>query len=276
MNPELPIGLFDSGVGGLTVLKAIRQLLPSENLLYLGDTARVPYGTKSKQTITKYTLKAAQTLVDLGVKMLVIACNTATSAALPVIAAEFAPIPVLGVVQPGASAAVKATQNHHIAVIATEATINEGAYQTAIGELAPNCKVVTRSCTLLVSLAEEGWLDGDPAECTARRYLQDIFLAQERNPDKMPDTLLLGCTHFPLFRNLLEKMLGSQVKIVDSAVATAQATQAILADRSLLNPGPAPGAYRLCTTDNAARFARTGSLFLGVELRPQDIQLLDL
>ena len=166
MNPSasLPIGIFDSGMGGLTVLKAISGRLPGENLLYLGDTARLPYGTKSRDTIIRYTLKAAGRLVDEGVKMLVVACNTATCAALPELREHFAPLPVLGVVRPGAEAAVAASRNKRIVVIATEATIAGGAYQQAIASLCPEARVQGRACTLFVPLAEEGWMDGPIVE----------------------------------------------------------------------------------------------------------------
>ena len=191
MNPSasLPIGIFDSGMGGLTVLKAISGRLPGENLLYLGDTARLPYGTKSRDTIIRYTLKAAGRLVDEGVKMLVVACNTATSAALPELREHFAPLPVLGVVRPGAEAAVAASRNKRIVVIATEATIAGGAYQQAIASLCPEARVQGRACTLFVPLAEEGWMDGPIVEGIASRYLGDLF--SPGRPDR-PDTLVLG------------------------------------------------------------------------------------
>ena len=203
----LPVGLFDSGMGGLTVLKALNARLPHEDLVYLGDTARLPYGTKGRDTIIRYTLKAARTLVDMGVKMLVVACNTATATALPTLREALAPLPVLGVVEPGAEAAVQASHNGHIVVIATEATIAGGAYQRAIARLRPQAVVTGRACTLFVPLAEEGWMEGPVVEGVARRYLSDLFPAPTAAPaalpaatsaDLAPDTLLLGCTHFPL------------------------------------------------------------------------------
>ena len=203
-SSRLPIGLFDSGMGGLTVFKALAERLPHEDLLYLGDTARLPYGTKGRDTIIRYTLKAAQKLVDMGVKMLVIACNTATSAALEAVREQFAPLPVMGVVAPGAQAAAQASTNGHIVVVATEATIAGGAYQHAIARIRPEAIVTGRACTLFVPLAEEGWMNGPIVEGVASRYLADIF-----SPDGMaasqaaPDTLLLGCTHFPLLQQAL-------------------------------------------------------------------------
>lgn len=271
-----PIGLFDSGIGGLTVLRAIRARLPQEHLLYLGDTARLPYGTKSRETIVRYTLKAAQKLVDDGVKMLVVACNTATSAALPSLREHFAPLPVLGVVEPGAQAAVNATRNGRIAVIATEATIADGAYQRAISRLLPEASVLGRACTLFVPLAEEGWLDGPVVEGTAHRYLDDIF--QGADTTQRPDTLVLGCTHFPLFAALLQGVVGPRVHIVDSAATTAQAVDAALRQRDLCrsSAGGDPGGCRFLTTDNCRRFVRTAEFFLGQPLRPDDVELVNI
>lgn len=264
----LPIALFDSGVGGLTVFKAVSALLPHENLLYLGDTARVPYGTKSPQTIIRYTLRAAEKLIAYGVKMLVIACNTATSAALPVLREKLAPIPVLGVVDPGAEAAVAASGNGVIAVIATEATIYGNAYQKAITRLMPGARVIGRPCTLFVPLAEEGWLTGPVAENVASRYLGDLFTGEDA-----PDTLLLGCTHFPLFMETLRKTVGPGVNIVDSASATALSVRRELERLDLLNGSGSPW-HRFLTTDNQKRFEATGGIFLGKSL--ERVELVDL
>ena len=274
---RLPIGLFDSGMGGLTVFKALAERLPHEDLLYLGDTARLPYGTKGRDTIIRYTLKAAQKLVDMGVKMLVIACNTATSAALGAVRQQFAPLPVMGVVAPGAQAAAQASVNGHIVVVATEATIAGGAYQQAIARIRPDAVVTGRACTLFVPLAEEGWMNGPIVEGVASRYLADIF-----SPDGMaasqaaPDTLLLGCTHFPLLQQALQNVVGPQVRIVDSAATTALRVAEELQARNLLCQGTGPAHYRFLTTDNTARFSRTGSLFLGRELVDGEVSLVDL
>lgn len=269
---QLPIGMFDSGVGGLTVLKAVSSLMPHENLVYLGDTARLPYGTKSPRTIIRYTLNAARKLADLGLKLLVIACNTATSAALPELTAQLEPIPVIGVVEPGAAAAVSATRSGHIAVIATEATIAGNAYQQAIFRHLPSARILARPCPLLVPLAEEGWTQGTEAEAVARRYLRDIF----QNDASDPDTLLLGCTHFPLFTQLLQSIAGANVRVVDSAIATAEVVKAVLEKAGLCNGQHAPGRMRFLTTDNAARFARTGHFFLGRPMTVADVELVDL
>lgn len=270
MDTTLPIGLFDSGVGGLTVLKAVADRVPHESLLYLGDTARVPYGTKSVETISRYTLMAASRLASFGVKMLVIACNTATSAALPLIAEKFSPIPVIGVIEPGAEAATQATHNGHIGIMATEATINGHAYQKAISRIMPEARIKGRACTLLVPLAEEGWIKGEIAEKVVLRYLDGIFDRSEE-----PDTLLLGCTHFPLFRDVIKKLVGPKVAIVDSATATAQEVYRRLNELDLANI-EGTGTTRFLTTDNPARFAATGSLFMGRQLTESDIEVVNL
>ena len=267
----LPIGLFDSGVGGLTVLAAMQRCMPHENMLYLGDTARLPYGTKSPDTITRYALQATARLVEQGVKLLVIACNTATAAALPALRRHFAPLPVIGVVEPGATAAVENSPKGHVAVIATEATIGRGAYQEALQRLRPGIRVTARPCSLLVSLAEEGWLEGRECESVVARYLNPVFQAQDA-----PDCLLLGCTHFPLLLAPIRKALGPHVQIVDSADTTAQRVLDELASIGLLRRGRGKGAIRFFTTDDPERFARTGALFLGASLPIKAVRLVDL
>lgn len=262
---DLPVALFDSGMGGLTVLKAVRALLPAENLVYLGDTARLPYGTKGRDTIVRYTLKASEKAVERGAKLLVIACNTATAAALPVLRQKY-DIPVLGVIGPGARAAVAATRNGRIAVLATEATIRDGAYQRAIKRIAPNASVLSRACTLLVPLAEEGWYEGNVARDVLERYLDGLFEAGG------PDTLLLGCTHFPLFKKQLRRMLP-ETAIVDSAEVTAREVAQKLKESGIARSGV--GTCRYLTTDNPERFAALGALFLGAPL-DQAVELVDL
>ena len=270
---HLPIALFDSGVGGLTVFKALARRLPAENLLYLGDTARLPYGTKGRETIIQYTLLAARALVERGVKMLVVACNTATAAALPTLRRAFAPLPVVGVVEPGAAAAARASDNGVIVVIATEATIAGGAYQEAIARIRPGARVRGQACTLFVPMAEEGWMEGPLVEGVARRYLDGLFTTGEAH---RPDTLVLGCTHFPLLLRALQNVVGPHVTIVDSAATTAECVEGELRARGLLNPGAKRGAWRFLTTDNPDRFARTGGLFLGSPLAAAQIELVDL
>lgn len=273
-NSDSPIGIFDSGVGGMTVLRALLQRLPGESYRFLGDTARLPYGTKGASTIIEYTLRAAGKLVDMGpVKMLVVACNTASSVALPALRERFPHIPVVGVIQPGARAAVRASVTGHIAVLATEATVRGGAYVRAIQALNPAAQVESRACTLFVSLAEEGWLEGEVAEGVARRYIGDLF-APER--DEAPDTLLLGCTHFPLLQKAIARVVGPKVAIVDSAGTTAEAVADILAAQNLRCTRSGQGSVRFMATDNVRRFAATGGLFLGRTLSDDDVELVDI
>ncbi len=271
---NLPIALFDSGVGGLTVLKAISQLLPNENLVYLGDTARVPYGTRSRETIIRYTMTAAKKLLGDGAKILVIACNTATSAALEAVRKEFAPLPVIGVIEPGARSAVEATHNKKIAVIGTEATIKGQAYQKAINRIDAQITVQAQACTLFVSLAEEGWLTGDAAREVAKRYLKNIF---PDNPQENPaDTLLLGCTHFPLLLSTLREILGNDIQIVDSAKATAKKVGEELTLKKLLRKETSSPVRHFMITDNPERFIRAGTLFLGQNIEESEVELVDL
>ncbi len=267
---SLPIGVFDSGVGGLTVLAALEAALPGERFLYLGDTARLPYGTKSPASVARYASQCAGALVARGIKLLVVACNTAASAALPALARQFPSLPVIGVVEPGAAAAVAATRSGHIAVIATEGTIRAGAYQAAIGALSSDVRVTALSGSLFVALAEEGWTEGPIVELAARRYLDATF-AQPLPPD----TLLLGCTHFPVLGRALAGVLPAGVTLVDSAATTARAVAQLLAQRGLASP-LAVGATNFLATDGPERFARVGSIFLGRPLLAAEVELVDV
>ena len=269
-DAALPIAVFDSGVGGLTVLRALRAEMPEEDFIYLGDTARLPYGTKSADTVCRYALQASALLVDRGVKCLVVACNTASSVALPALDARFGPLPVVGVIEPGASAAVRASGTLRVAVIATEGTVRGNAYPRAIARIRPEVEVIQRACALFVSLAEEGWTDGPIAEAVARRYLEPLFRAEEA-----PDTLLLGCTHFPALMAPIRRVLGERVKIVDSAATTAEATDACLSSLGLRRRSGI-GSVHLAATDGPERFARVGSIFSGEPIDPDDVELLDL
>lgn len=272
---DAPIGVFDSGVGGLTVLRALLERLPHEDFVYLGDTARLPYGTKSPGSIRQYSLQAARRLHERGVKCLVVACNTASAAALDVLTAEFAPVPVLGVLEPGAAAACRATRNERIAVLATESTVRGGAYQAAIVRRMPHAVVSAQACPLFVALAEEGWTDGPVVEGVMHRYLDDLFVAGAEATH--PDTLLLGCTHFPVFASTLARVLGPGIAIVDSAATTASSLAEVLASRGLCRaPGPGHGRVTLLATDGAERFARVGAVFLGRPLAPADVEIVDL
>jgi glutamate racemase len=269
-----PIGVFDSGVGGLTVLRALLERLPHEDFVYLGDTARLPYGTKSPGSIRAYSLQAARLLHERGVKCLVVACNTASSIALDALTQEFAPVPVLGVLEPGAAAACRATRRGRIAVLATESTVRGGAYQAAIARRLPDAVVTARPCPLFVALAEEGWTDGPVVEGVIHRYLDGVFV--DGADDSHPDTLLLGCTHFPVLAPALAKVLGPEVQIVDSAATTAASLAEVLESRGLARGDPRQGKVTLLATDGPERFARVGAVFLGRPLAAVDVEIVDL
>ncbi|MDR2503565.1 MAG: glutamate racemase [Deltaproteobacteria bacterium] len=271
MDAHLPIGVFDSGMGGLTVLRVLRQRLPGEDLLYLGDTARLPYGTKSRGTVARYAAQAAAKLVERRIKLLVVACNTASAAALEDLRELWPDLPVIGVVEPGAKAACAASRNGSIAVIATESTIANQAYQRAIHKISPQARVSARACSLFVSLAEEGWLDGPIVEAVAERYLIPLLIS----PDK-PDCLVLGCTHFPPLSATIAKVMGHGVKIVDSAESTALEVETALSAAGGHNARLGMGKAYFVTTDDAARFSRIGSIFLGEAMAEQDVELVNL
>jgi glutamate racemase len=269
-----PVGVFDSGVGGLTVLRALLDRLPGEDFVYLGDTARLPYGTKSPASIRQYSLQAARLLHERGVKCLVVACNTASAVALDALTHEFDPVPVIGVLEPGAAAACRATRAGRIAVLATESTVRGGAYQAAITRRRPAAVVTARACPLFVALAEEGWTEGPIVEGVIHRYLDDIFVAGVAAAH--PDTLVLGCTHFPVLAPALRKVLGPEVAIVDSAETSAASLADILARRGLLRHDQPKGTVTLLATDGPERFARVGAVFLGRPLAPTDVEIVDL
>ena len=261
-----PIGVFDSGVGGLTVLRALRAAYPRNDFIYLGDTARLPYGTKSPATVTRYSLQCADLLVRRGIRCLVVACNTASASALQELRLAHPSVPVIGVIDPGAEAAVAASRSQHIAVIATEGTIAGGAYQAAIRRLNSAARVTAGACSLFVAMAEEGWVEGEIPEAVARRYLAPIFSGAD-----IPDTLVLGCTHFPVLARSIRAVLPRGVQVVDSAATTAAALL-----RQVAPARAGAGRVTWLATDDAARFARVGSSFLGETLRASDIEIVDL
>jgi glutamate racemase len=267
----LPIGVFDSGVGGLTVLKALREELPRENLIYLGDTARLPYGTKSPASISRYASQATRQLQEQGIKLLVVACNTASAVALDTLREQMHPVPVTGVVEPGAAAAVAARPGGSHLVLATEATVRLGAYRRAIHERDPDAEVRELACELLVALAEEGWRDGPIAESIVRRYLGELG-----NPPHDPDSVILGCTHFPILRDAIASAFDQAVVIVDSASTTAAVAREQLQSLAIVNGQDSPGSLTLLATDGATRFARVGGQFLGEDLAAEDIRVVDL
>lgn len=286
---EAPIGVFDSGVGGLTVLKALAAELPREHFVYLGDTARLPYGTKSPETVARYAVQAAEALSEYGVKCLVIACNTASSVGLPAIRAHISGVPIVGVIEPGAEAACAASKSGHIAVIATEGTVRGGAYQEAILRLRARARVLARPTQLFVALAEEGLYEGPIAESVARHYLDPVFHASRSvaGPDpasghdssardlSAPDTLVLGCTHFPMLAAAIRAAIGPTITLVDSAATTARAVRETL-DRQRLTRPEGEGTIRFLATDSPERFARIGSRFLERPIDLEEVELVDL
>ena len=268
-----PIGVFDSGMGGLTVLRALLARLPLERFVYLGDTARLPYGTKSAETVQAYALQASRLLVSEGVKMVVIACNTASAVAVGPLTEALAPVPVIGVIEPGARAGVAATRNNFIAVIATEGTVKGGAYARAIAALRGDIRIVQQPCQVFVALAEEGWTDTRATHEAADHYLRPLF----RGPSP-PDTLVLGCTHFPVLASAIGAVIGSSVALVDSAETTALAVAEALEGEGLGSDGNAggAGATRFFATDSPERFARVGEIFLGRPIDALSVELVDL
>jgi len=264
---QLPIGVFDSGMGGLTVLRALRQGLTQESYIYLGDTARLPYGTKSPETVRHYATQMTRILVERRVKAIVIACNTATTAALLHLQAMLPDMLVMGVVAPGVQAAVSATRNQQIAVFATERTIASNAYQTQIHAQLPNATVRARACSLLVALAEEGMVNNAISREALLHYL-DGFSTE--------DTLLLGCTHFPVFKPLLSTLLPQGVYMVDSGEATAVALHQQLVQRNLKTTTSSErGSVHYLVTDSFPRFQSVGEVFLGEPLHFNSIELID-
>lgn len=280
----LPVGVFDSGMGGLTVLKALKQQLPHESFIYLGDTARLPYGTKSVETVKQYAQQMAKILVERHIKALVIACNTATVSALAHLQQLLPDMPVVGVVEPGAQAVVQATENHRIMVLATETTIASQSYQRLITAKLPQAQIIARACSLLVALAEEGMTQHIITIETLKHYLAEF---------REQDTILLGCTHFPVFKPLLQQLLPPHVRVVDSAEATAKATAQFLKEQQLLNDSSATSPLSPPTipianislpktkttylvTDAVGRFQTIGEIFLGEPLDAAHIEMVDV
>lgn len=248
------IGIFDSGVGGLTVLHSLVETLPAENFIYLGDTGRYPYGNKSPETVTRYSLENATFLVEKGIKLLVVACNAASSVALGALRAECS-VPVIGVIEPGAKAAVARTVNGRVGVIGTEVTIASSAYTRALRRLRPKLEIYTRACPLFVPLAEEGWTDNEVAKATVALYLGSLARSGI-------DALILGCTHYPLLKKAISRFLGKQVTLVDSAEETAREVATTLDDAGLRRRR-GRGTSSFFVTDVPDRFVKVGQRFLG-------------
>jgi glutamate racemase len=252
---DAPIGIFDSGVGGLTVLRAIQRRLPNESIIYLGDTARIPYGTRSKATVIRYAVEDAVFVQSLHTKLIVVACNTASAIAADELEQRCS-VPVLSVIKPGARNAVCATRNRRVGVIATEATIASGAYEKAILAADAGIEVVSRACPLLVPLAEEGWIDHAVTRAVAFEYLSDLG-------SRRIDTLVLGCTHYPILRGVITEVIGDSVHYVDSGEAVAEEVALVLKSRNLERRAGGEPTERFYVTDAASRFARIAELFLG-------------
>jgi glutamate racemase len=250
-----PIGVFDSGVGGLTVLRALRARFPDESMVYLGDTARVPYGTKSAEVVTRYSLRNAAFLTAQDVKLLVVACNTASSVAIPALRASLE-IPVVGVIEPGARAAARVSRSGKVGVVGTPGTIASGAYQRALTAERPDLRIQVQACPLFVPLAEEGWVQGEVPRLVAREYLAPMRQAGI-------DTLVLGCTHYPLLRGVVTEALGPEVTLVDSADATADEVDALLARGVVARSPQGPGTLRVHVTDTPDRIPELSLRFLG-------------
>lgn len=262
-----PIGVFDSGMGGLTVMRALTERLPKESFLYLGDTARLPYGTKSADTVKRYALQASRALMERGVKMVVVACNTA-SVALPALQEALSPLPVIGVIEPGAEAALAVAPDGPIAVIATEGTVKGGAYVRAI-QARRATPVVQQACPLFVPMTEEGLVAGPIADAIVHRYLDPLLATVPK-----PKCLLLGCTHYPALKPVIARVAGD-VTLVDSAMTTAAAVGKLLTEKNLANSS-GPVSRKFLATDAPDRFARVGEIFYGAAIDPGDVELIDL
>jgi glutamate racemase len=263
-SPDAPIGVFDSGIGGLTVVRELMHQLPAEHIIYVGDTARVPYGPKSPETVRRYSHEIGDFLVGEGVKAVVVACNTATAHALQSLR-EALPVPVIGVVEPGARAAVAASPAHRIGVIGTTGTIASGAYERAIRALVPDAMVVSRACPLFVPLVEEGWTEHDVTRRVAQEYLVPML-------DAGIDAVVLGCTHYPLLKGAIGDVLHD-VRLIDSAEQTAAEVRCLLEREQLLRAGGVPS-HRFLATDAPAQMLRLGQRFLGAAI--EDVETLPL
>lgn len=260
------MGVFDSGIGGLTVAHAVMQQLPHESVTYFGDTARVPYGPKSPETVRRYSREIASFLADQGVKTLVVACNTATAHALPALREALA-MPVIGVIEPGARAAVEATRNGHVGVIGTAGTIKSGAYERALRAIEPGLRVTARACPLFVPLVEEGWVNREATRLVAEEYLAPLLREEV-------DTVVLGCTHYPLLKSVIGDVLGATVRLIDSAEETARETSAVLGQQQLAASADAEPRYRFIASDDPLMFLQLGQRFLGGAIESVEVKTL--
>jgi glutamate racemase len=255
MNRTNPIGIFDSGIGGLTVLKAVSRLMPNENIVYFGDTARVPYGSKSNDTVIEYSIQAANFLLRKNIKLLVVACNTASSVAMKELK-RFLTIPVIGMIEPGAKTALQVSKNGIIGVIGTRATINNKAYSNELKKLNTKIKVYEKACPLFVPLAEEGWIDHKATQLIAKEYLSELR-------EKKIDSLVLGCTHYPILIDTIKKVIGKNVKLIDSGTPAARLVEDYLNGRQLRNQSVHQGNSEFYVSDVPAKFREVAERFLG-------------
>lgn len=250
-----PIGIFDSGIGGLTIMSEIQDQLPGEDILYLGDTARVPYGSRSKETVTQYALESSRYLTKKGIKALIIACNTASALALDEVKAEISGIPVFGVIKPGARAAAKATKNKVVGVIGTEATVRSQAYQRQVRKHIRDAEIIGIGCPLFVPIIEEGWQNSSMATLTAQTYLSGFDQHEI-------DTLILGCTHYPALRATIQRVMGAKVRLVNPAYETAKEVKHVLTEKGMLSDRLEGGEVQFFVTDAPERFQRVGGFLL--------------
>lgn len=258
MNKTNPIGFFDSGIGGLTVVRAVTRIMPNENIVYFGDTARVPYGSKSNETVVEYSLQAANFLLRKNIKLLVVACNTASSVALKELK-RFLTIPVIGMIEPGAQMALRESKKGVVGVIGTHATINNQAYSRELKKLSPKTKVYEKACPLFVPLAEEGWLDHKATEMIAKEYLSEL-------KEKKIDSLILGCTHYPILADIIQKVVGKNVRLVDSGTPAARLVEDYLNGRQLRNQSVHQGQSEFYVSDVPAKFRDVAERFLGKKI----------
>lgn len=253
-----PVGVFDSGLGGLTVLKEINKILPNENVVYFGDTARVPYGSRSKDTVIQYTFQAINFLISQNVKAIVIACNTATARALT-LSQEKYDIPIIGVIEAGAKTASYTTKNNRVGVIGTQGTINSKAYNIEIAKLNKDIQIIDKACPLFVPIVEEGWYNSDIAHLTAKRYLKELI-------EQDIDSLVLGCTHYPLLKNTIREVVGENIELVNPAKETAKDLKKVLQSNNLLKVDNTKSNYKYYVSDIPERFASLASEFLNLEI----------
>lgn len=267
MSDDRPIGIFDSGIGGLTVAKKIFEYLPNENVIYFGDTARVPYGSKSNSTVIEYAYQDAKFLIDKNVKIIIVACNTVSSVAMKHLSERFN-VPIIGMIEPGTKMAFSKTKNNKIGVIGTDATINNKAYSEELHRLNSNIEVYEKSCPLFVPLAEEGWLNKEATALIAEEYLNELKI-------KDVDTLILGCTHYPLLSNVIQKVMGNNVNLIDSGTAAALNVDSYLKNKDIIlsNKGEHKENH-FYVTDMPKRFRKVAELFLGRKI--QNVHKIEL